>query len=287
MIIQSTTGRLRRRTMTIRQPPARMAVVLPRDRDAAVPVPTRSSLRRLYAVLFAAAAFVIGVNILSVFGVRSSAEVVNRQLDLAHEANVVAWYSSSLLLLGGVTAAILAWLWSVAPAPFTWRRRLHIGGWLLIGMMLIGLAADEVAQVHEWLGNRVPHHVGAGETVLGLTRAFRWLIVLAPLIVGGAALLVWFACTCLRGGPRLLVIGGVGCWLGTIAAEYVESIQWRTGMPRGLQVPIEEGLEIIGTTLILIAFVEVLRRTLLTFCEERAPALVRGACGEPAPAPGG
>src|SRR5690606_9942573 len=84
----------------------------------------------------------------------------------------------------------------------------------------------------------------------------------APLILGGATLLIWFALTCLNGRTRTLALAGVACWAGTIAAEFVESIQWRNGWTRGLQVPIEEGLEVIGATFFFIAFVESLRQVL-------------------------
>src|SRR5690606_20271767 len=105
-----------------------------------------------------------------------------RQLDLAHEANLAAWYSSALLLMGGVIALIVAWLTSLRPTAPGWKQGTPVLAWALVGAMLVALSADEVSQFHEWTGNRVPHHLGANETVLGLHTGFRWLLVLAPFI---------------------------------------------------------------------------------------------------------
>lgn len=265
MTVLTNQGRLTDRRETSRHMTAKPVATGRRKGDHAVQHALRSPpakhFHRFYMALGIAVAALIGVNVLLILGVRTGSAYLNRQLDLAHEANIAAWFSSVLLVLAGVMALIMAWLsWLKDASPAA--RRLPVLAWLAVGAMMVGLSADEVAQVHEWVGNRVPHHLGAEETVLGLNHTFRWLLILAPFIIGGAALLIWFSIACLRGRDRILVIAGVACWIGTILAEYVEAVQWRNGWARGLQVPIEEGFELIGTTLIFIAFVQVLRRTL-------------------------
>lgn len=264
MIIQPAKRRPRTQIPSLRRPRVRLYGLRtePPPITLTLTLPPASHLGRIYAVVLAADAVLIGLNIALALGARTPSDFLNRQFDLRLEANLAAWYSSALLLLAGVAAWLLGWCGALAEAPAARSRRTRILGWLLIGGMLVALAADEVAQVHEWIGQRIPEHMGMSRSVLGLDAAFRWLLVLAPFIAAGAALIGWVALTCLKGWPRLLTVAGLTCWLGTIAAEYVESVQWRTNTARGMEGPVEEGLEVVGATLLLIAFVESLWRTI-------------------------
>ena len=100
--------------------------------------------------------------------------------------------------------------------------------------------------------------------VPGLTRgagpAFAWIVALAPLILC-FILVIRTAADWLRQHrrSRRLALAGLACWMGVIVAEFVQAQLRRLSMQRSVQGVIEEGLEVTGSTLFLIAFLEFLR----------------------------
>ena len=53
-----------------------------------------------------------------------------------------------------------------------------------------------------------------------------------------------------------MIVIAIACWLGVFVAEAGEAWLLAQGWNRGLQGTLEEGLEIIGSTLFLIALIE-------------------------------
>ena len=185
-------------------------------------------------------------------------DFIKYQLDLKLEQNVATWYSS-VLLLAAATAALLNARLAPASSKLKWVHRV---GWLSMAFVLIALSADETATIHETLAQlinfinygagRPPVKVGAGD----------WIPILLPVIILIAAGMIVFFSLLFRICRRaaLLALGGVLCWIGAIFAESIEAGMWRLKMSRTLEGLIEESLEIVGTTLLLIAFTEFLRR---------------------------
>lgn len=191
-------------------------------------------------------------------------EVMNYQLDLAFESNVVVWFSSSQLLVTGLVAMLVAWLGRLCAC----MPRLNMIGWCGVGAVMLGISMDETSQLHEWLGGRYAAYVqNENDLTHNLPDVFNWLIVLSPLIVIVVFSLVWFVIKCLRHHrPSMyLAIGGLACWIGTLIAEYAEG-RMKAHDPnviRGHQASIEEGCELIGAALFLIAFLDYLRTQIL------------------------
>jgi hypothetical protein len=69
------------------------------------------------------------------------------RLDLTTESNLAVWYSSSLLLVTGLTAVINSLMTPVDAGQA--RRWMNTAGWLLVAALLFMLSGDEVAQLHE------------------------------------------------------------------------------------------------------------------------------------------
>jgi hypothetical protein len=57
---------------------------------------------------------------------------------------------------------------------------------------------------------------------------------------------------------QILALAGVACWVGVICAEFAEAQILRWYGKRSIQGVIEEGLEVVGTTLFLMSFLEFL-----------------------------
>jgi hypothetical protein len=134
----------------------------------------------------------------------------------------------------------------------------YFAGWSLIGCLLLGLSADESAIIHESIAamayldvtqtGRVNPHLGAGD----------WIPLLMPFMIASVILLLSFIIFSFFKCKKFMLLGllGVFCWIGSIVGEAIEGRFINISMSRPLEGLIEESLEVIGTTLLLIAFAE-------------------------------
>ncbi|MBI3978938.1 MAG: hypothetical protein HY331_12195 [Chloroflexi bacterium] len=197
--------------------------------------------------------FILGTTTVSLTGSIGGSPMLTRALSLQEESNLATWYSGSQLLI----AALLALANALAiRRPGCRSERL---GWLGAGLLLLYLSADEIAQIHE------SQEIGPG-VVVGLlhwadTPIYAWMIVYLPLIAAAAAFLGWFVVRCTQRSPasRWLTLAALGCWAGTLIAEALELPILRWIGTQGLESPIEEGLEVVGATLLVLAFGLMLR----------------------------
>jgi hypothetical protein len=217
------------------------------------------AIRRFYQAVIAASSLVVLVTGASDLGFAFAQRGLILHLDLNLEGNVAVWYSSVLLFLGGLSALAI----SAHPPTQIRRRTQYRWVWTLTALFFLGLSADETAQLHEMAGRIFTRRVG---DVPGLTAGsapvFAWIVALAPLIFG-FVIAMMTAAEWLRQHrrSRRLALAGLACWIGVIAAEFVQAQLHRLSVERSIQGVIEEGLEVAGSTLFLIAFIEFLRFT--------------------------
>jgi hypothetical protein len=215
------------------------------------------TLRRFYRLVFAANSVFIIVTGASDLGVPLAHWGIFLPFDLKMEGNAAVWYSSSLLLLTGLAALAI----SVHVPPQITSPRQYRWIWTLGALSFLSLSVDETAQLHELAGHIFTKRVG---DVPGLTPGagapFAWLVALAPLIIG-FLLVMRMAVQWLRLYPRSrrFALAGCACWIGVLLAEFIQAQLRRLSMERSIQGVIEEGLEITGSTLFLISFLEFLR----------------------------
>ncbi|MEW6129343.1 MAG: hypothetical protein AB1757_20045 [Acidobacteriota bacterium] len=179
---------------------------------------------------------------------------ISQQVDLRNEANLATWYSSAILFL----AAIVAWLNSRTTSPFTKLKWTHRLAWLLIAAVLMAISISETAKIHENLVavlNRQPigqlqnyFQEGAGD----------WIFVLLPFIIATAlGMFTFFIAAFWRCKKiMLLALAGILCWSTAILFEAIEGNFIKVILSRNVRGFIEESCEVIGTTFLLIAFVE-------------------------------
>jgi hypothetical protein len=206
---------------------------------------------------------------------------IKRHLDLTTEGVVATWYSSALLLLAGLVALTNIRIDGVS----AWLKWLNRVGWLLLGLVLIALSADEIAQIHESLGPLLnsmeypPRHViGPGD----------WIPILLPFIVATAVFMIAFFLLVVRKSlvALALSLAGVGCWVGAILSESIEAGFWKADVSRQWRGTVEEGFEVIGTSLLLVGFIQFHRRSLtatqcVAITEEPAQEAERPIEGSP------
>lgn len=231
--------------------------------------PQTMSLRRYlmftYIVVLLVDAALLAVNAAMNAGVIMPLEVMDAQLDLKDEGNLAVWWSSVQWLLAAVAATLIA----AFVTPSTGGSRMHAIAWLGVALLMLGLSADEAAQLHEWIGQRYADYAGGNNGLaksLRINDIYAWLIVGVPIALICAAFLLTVAWRWMREHRRSawMAVAAVLCLFTAMIAEYVESQYFadlgrRYKGWRGHQATIEEGAELLAAAFLLIAFLEYLR----------------------------
>jgi len=179
------------------------------------------------------------------------------QLDLEQEGNFATWYSSALLLIAGSTALMIAFSAPIVRDKARW----HFPVWMAGGFVFILLAVDEMLEFHErmgvWFSERF---AGSPWLTPGLYGVFDWLVVLLPAIVVfvvGASTVIrsWLAFHPVSRNAAAL---GLACWIGALCSEFIQAQLFRVNIVHSVEGAIEEGFEIVGTTLFFFAFTQLL-----------------------------
>lgn len=198
----------------------------------------------------------LGLSYLCNYGLGEPFAFVTRLIDLDGEANLPTWYSSVKLFSIALLLALFA---SRHFRSSSWRA------WMLAGLPLLFLAlsADEVAQVHEWLGQRsdalLPDGTRHG-TFFRETGIWMFVIGVPFLIALLASLYVlrdYFSAA--AGASKLFVRGVLILLFGAIGIETLSNISESDS--HVIQVFFEELLEMIGATLMLWGTYDLERKT--------------------------
>lgn len=192
------------------------------------------------------------------------------QFEPDFEGNLFTWYSSVLLAGAAFMALINFWLDGKRPDVSSWRF-----AWLGVFMVMILLSAEEVAQFHEAVQSYVQSHAAEwagpeGESLYWLGHVGKaWLLPYSLAIV---AVIVFFLLAFKRifqgcAGARTLALGGLCLWMTVLILEFFifEIGTWGRRYAI-LEVVFEEGLEMFGSTAMLIALVWRARESLGRLC---------------------
>jgi hypothetical protein len=189
--------------------------------------------------------------------------------DLNGEGNIAAWYSGTQLLLIGLAFFGLALWFFRADERIAPLRRLFV----VSGMAFTYLSADEIGQIHEnlsrllqawhWL-NVVEIKLLArlGHKVHRLHGGSLWIPLFA---VVGAALIWWLwpqlrlAWSLWRREILLLAVGFGVLAFGAVVVESLGDLIPKTALLlRGVEVGVEESLELVGASVMLYAVTRIL-----------------------------
>ena len=182
-----------------------------------------------------------------------------RLLNMDREMSLPAWFSSTLLCGVGLAMWLAAWVH---------RRRGERGvlGWFALGLFFVMLSLDESAAIHEVLVPRVQAMLGDHATGLlyyawyvpVLLMCLVFLVVLLPFLLRLPRRTFWFL-----GMSVAVYLGGAVCF---------EALMGMAVEPSGVDEPplqhpplhmvfllvMEEGLEMIGITLLLYTMLDYL-----------------------------
>jgi len=178
--------------------------------------------------------------------------------DLSDESTLAVWFSSFQLMLLALTCLALSWVDSAnseRPGP-TWT-------WKLAALVFFVMSVDETSGLHEIFGK------GMALIFSGLPLTDRmWGMLPYALLLA-----VVFAAMTLRlySRPPFLIgtlATGAAWFVGQTADQFSQSGY----VPYGVTVVIEEGLEMLGATVLLVT----LGALLLTLVKEHAPEAEAG-----------
>ncbi len=178
------------------------------------------------------------------------------KFDLNAEQSFNTWFSSTILLIGGVLAIVTGLTERQARAPY-WIM------WLILGVIFLGLSADEVVGLHEISGKYLKKHTDWSGVLY-----YRWVVIGA---LFAAAVGVFYLRFLLWLDPRtrFLLLLAAGLYLGgTLGVEVIGAIREEQIGSREndliytLIVVAEETLEMSGAVVFAGALLDRLRRTI-------------------------
>lgn len=216
--------------------------------------PWLPQLPRLVALLLVIDGLLaLGFTVQLVVGIEST--TIAWHLHPGRESNVPTWYSSMLWTLAAGLFAIYARL---PPPGLKGGIRLFLP---VAGALVLSL--DEVAQFHEWIGDRsdalLPGGTREGTIVSGTGI---WMLILVPIAVAAAVWVAHLLADHLRAAPaaaRLIACGGILFVLGAGVIELIANLAvGDRPLQLGIQV-VEELSEMIGATVVIWGGMELLR----------------------------
>lgn len=171
-----------------------------------------------------------------------------RLTDLDAELNIPTWYSATKLTLVALAFAGIALL---RDSGERWTRAILLAPAFLFAF----LSLDEAAGIHETLGRRIDLVVGVAREDTVLHRTSFWMFVLGPPLILAMAVIGMFYRRLLQPPAEIVGLAVVGVCVflaGALAVEiawnFVDAHHWQVA-----QVALEEGMEMIGVTMILAA----------------------------------
>lgn len=180
-------------------------------------------------------------------------ELSNR-LDMDDESSIPTWFSQIIFLAISCAALLAATLEKLRV-----KRTL----WIVIGIVAVSLSIDEIAGIHEQVLQTV--HVLLFHQAAPTITANAWFVVL-PFVLVAVGLL---ARQMVRHFPkRLLTVTGLGLAIFLTGAVGVDIITQGIEFPQfshefllqGIFVAVEEGLELIGSIIVLYGIMEYIEK---------------------------
>ena len=165
--------------------------------------------------------------------------------DLNIEKGYATYFSTLQLYILGLCVLIIAGEIKKDQNPIP-----KLYEWNLVAGLFMYLALDECIGIHDKVNveaiNWLPHWEGANSI-------FMWLWVFAPMILASIIFLIRFFFRASKNNPkvRLIFLAGLSSW---VSALILEGIARTSSFPRHLLIAMEEGVEMLGATLLLLGF---------------------------------
>ncbi|OGL89276.1 hypothetical protein A3H75_03215 [Candidatus Uhrbacteria bacterium RIFCSPLOWO2_02_FULL_51_9] len=185
--------------------------------------------------------------------------------DIDKEGNLASLYTGAKLWI----VATLALLNGAIIMRLRTPRRIN-AAWLLFALGLAYIGLDDMMGIHERIGFVLNNMLGTG----GFHgESFNWLFYFAPAMLAALVVFGIIIKTLWRSNRRAawLLLGGVVVWIGSLGIEFWgRALITRPTIPVSFYhklIVVEEGLELLGATLIALALVRTIQKTILEHIE--------------------
>lgn len=198
----------------------------------------------------------------------SEAGSIRRLFNITREDGLASWFAVTQT----VFVAVAAWIiWAVNTRKnVSSRRRI---GWLVVALFFSYMAVDDGAAVHERLGSAFKQN-----NDMGGFPSYAWQMLLLPFFAGMGVFILFFLWRELpRARDRWLVAAAIGCFATAVAMDFVEGMEdgyrwlidsfgWRKTTIAHFSKSIEEFIEMLGMTLLLITFLSHITHSNVELC---------------------
>ena len=172
---------------------------------------------------------------------------IEKWFELDRESNFPTWFSSFLLTI----AAYFAYRCFLVQREGGNGRRL----WLLFSFGLLGMSCDEVAMIHENLGNMVNKRFFNLQSI----KHSEWVVLLGPLVLFIIFIFVRKLKNYLQGSTKainFLTAGALIYIFGAFILESTINVIGNRGLLYKIEFILEESFEMFGVILIIKGLIE-------------------------------
>ena len=189
-------------------------------------------------------------------------------VDITLEANLPTWFSSTQLLSVGLCAYFIGERHRIR------EKKDQTVAWFVIAGFFAYMGIDDAARLHERLATITADAFLDSSSQIFVVDAIKsfpsyyWLIIFLPIFGGLALFMLIFLSKEFEAGPAMrLFLLGIGLYVMAVGLDYFDGIESNydaiaehTPLARGdarhIFRAVEEFIEMIGTTFILVAFLQ-------------------------------
>ena len=182
--------------------------------------------------------------------------LIRRVVNITREDSVANFFSSvQFLLCAGVLWLIFFREQADSPKPMNW-------GWAILAIIFMYLGMDDATRLHERIGGTFEQYMDTIQKVDTFFPTYAWQLVFAPVLLGIGLYILYFVFRRLKDWHlKRMILGGLVCFAVAVGLDALEGMNipaLETHRVLHYMKLVEELLEMFGTTLLLVTFVEVL-----------------------------
>lgn len=235
-------------------------------------------VRTVLVVLLSIPVALVLLDLVVVYGSVTEIEAVRKMFNLSREQSVGTWVSSGQFLVAGIIIWLIRVQVQVKHQPrSSWEAR----AWGLLALFFFYFSLDDALEIHERLHEVLAAFLAKHEGLPGassLAAAIRrvvasfpshpWLIFMGPIFaLMGLFMFLFLWHAFMERALRWYLLVGLGCYAVALGLDFVEGLEDRQRLigqllflshatATHLLKSLEEFLELIGTSLLLVGFLK-------------------------------
>ncbi len=236
-----------------------------------VEIDSRRSLWTIFAVLFAIEVLLFVLDYFINWQEASPRKGVRDMFSTTEEHSIAGWFAATQTFVVAMAAGAILLLTRHSGAPL-WRQI----GWTVIAILFAYLSVDDGAAIHEHLGGGLKKTPVIGDAI-EFYSSYSWHIVILPFFITmGAFMLVFLWMELSHRNEKLGILAAFSLFAIAVGQDYIEGTideydwfqmeyGWDSSAILHFAKSLEETLEMLGMTILLLVFLSHLMRSFRTF----------------------